>query len=310
MGHPGFGEVLRQLRREARLTQEELAEESALSLRTIQDLEGGRHRTAHKPTAQSLAEALNLTGAAHALFVKAATGRIPAAEALAAQTAPAGSPAGTMPAPVPRELPADVAAFTGRTAELAALDALLPQPEHPTPGSTPDGPVVISAVSGTAGAGKTALAVHWAHRAAAHFPDGQLYVNLRGYDPEQPVLATEALEGFLSALGTAGPDIPPAEAARSARYRSLLTGRQVLVVLDNAATEEQVRPLLPGSPSVLVVVTSRDSLPGLVARDGARRLDLDLLPAGDAVSLLRTLVGARVDAHPEAARALAGLCAR
>jgi tetratricopeptide (TPR) repeat protein len=303
-----FADLLRQLRKKARLTQEELAEESVVSLRTIQDLEGRRHRTAHKPTAENLAGALGLTGQAQLLFVRAATGRASAAEVLAARAAAgvdatAGVPGPPTAVPVPRELPADVGSFTGRAAELAELDVFLPAAGD----AGIPGPVVISAISGTAGAGKTALAVHWAHRAATHFPDGQLYVNLRGFDPEQPVTAEDALAGFLSALGA---DIPLGKAARAARYRSLLTGKRLLVVLDNAATEEQVRPLLPGSPSVMALVTSRAALPGLVARDGARRLDLDLLPAGDAVALLRTLIGDRVDADPAATQALAGLCAR
>ncbi|HEY3733005.1 MAG TPA: tetratricopeptide repeat protein [Streptosporangiaceae bacterium] len=308
-----FADLLRQLRRGARLTQEELAATAGLGLRTIQDLEERRHRTAHKPTAERLADALSLAGPVRGLFVKAATGRGLAAEVLAGRLAAgAGGPAATMGGPaaavlVPRELPADVGAFTGRADELAELDALLPAQLM---SARAPGPVVISAVSGTAGAGKTALAVHWAHRVAADFPDGQLYVNLRGYDPDQPVPAAEALAGFLSALGTAGVDIPADEAARAARYRSLVSARRLLVVLDNAATEEQVRPLLPGSTSVMVLVTSRDTLPGLVARDGARRLDLDLLPAGDAVALLRTLIGDRVDADPQSAAALARLCAR
>jgi tetratricopeptide (TPR) repeat protein len=200
----------------------------------------------------------------------------------------------------PAQLPADVAAFTGRAEELAELDRLAAQSSD----------MVISVVSGTAGVGKTALAVRWARRAASTFPDGQLYVNLRGYDPGQPVPPGDALAGFLRALGLAGPDIPPGEDERAAAYRSLLDGRRVLVVLDNAASVEQVRPLLPGCPSCLVVVTSRDSLAGLVARHGARRLDLDILPLPDAVGLLRTLIGARVDAEPRAAAALAGQCAR
>ena len=197
-------------------------------------------------------------------------------------------------------------AFTGRSAELAWLDASMPVALR----SAVNGPVVISAVSGSAGAGKTALALRWAHRAAEHFPDGQLYVNLRGYDLEQPVSAPEALAGFLRALGVASRDIPAQEAERAARYRSLLAGRRMLVVLDNAATEAQVRPLLPGKAGVMVLVTSRDSLPGLVARDGARRLELDVLPAADAVALLSALIGDRVDADPGAARTLAEQCAR
>jgi len=206
---------------------------------------------------------------------------------------------------VPRELPAGVAHFTGRTSELAALTDLLNQTDENSPGT-----VVISAIGGTAGVGKTALAVHWAHRAAGRFPDGQLYVNLRGYDPARPMTAAEALAGFLRSLGVAGQDIPAEEADRAARYRSLLAGRRMLVVLDNAGSAEQVRPLLPGDPACVVVVTSRDALTGLVARDGARRLDLDLLPPEDAVGLLRALIGVRVDADRAAAVLLASRCCR
>jgi DNA-binding SARP family transcriptional activator/tetratricopeptide (TPR) repeat protein/Mrp family chromosome partitioning ATPase len=170
---------------------------------------------------------------------------------------------------------------------------------------------VISAVSGTAGVGKTALAVHWAHQAAAagRFPDGQLHVNLRGYDPARPVTAADALDGFLRGLGVPGQDIPPDQDERAARYRSLLAGKRMLIVLDNANTAEQVRPLLPGTPGCAVLVTSRHALAGLVARDGAARLDLDLLPLEDAVSLLTELIGERAEADPGAAAQLARQCA-
>ncbi len=170
--------------------------------------------------------------------------------------------------------------------------------------------MVISAVSGTAGVGKTGLALRWAHRVRGEFPDGQLYVNLRGYDPDQPLSAGYALAGFLRALGVPGQEIPPEPDERATLYRSLLDGRRMLIVLDNASSVEQVRPLLPGTPSALVVVTSRDSLGGLVARDGARRLDLDLLPPEDAVALLEALIGGRAEAEPEAAAALAEQCVR
>jgi tetratricopeptide (TPR) repeat protein len=205
---------------------------------------------------------------------------------------------------VPRHLPADPRHFTGRRDELHALSRLLCDARQP------GGTVVISAISGTAGVGKTALAVHWAHQAAASFPDGQLYVNLRGYDPGQPMPAAVALAGFLRALGVRGQDISADEDERAAAYRSLLAGRRVLVVLDNAGSAEQVRPLLPAAPGCVVLVTSRDSLAGLVARDGAQRLDLDLLPAADAAGLLRALIGQRADADPAATSALAGLCCR
>ena len=150
--------------------------------------------------------------------------------------------------------------------------------------------------------------MYWAHRVADRFPDGQLYVNLRGYDPDRPVTAGDALARFLRALGVPGQDIPPEADERAARYRSLLSGRRALVVLDNAGSVEQVRPLLPGTPSCTVVVTSRDSLAGLVAREGAQRLDLDLLAREDTFGLLRTLIGHRVDAEPSAAEALAEYC--
>jgi len=233
------------------------------------------------------------------------------------------------PGPVPRELPADVPAFTGRAAELAELDRLLtglgPEADATTgtgltaahrqmvePGAAagPATAAVISAVSGTAGVGKTALAVHWAHLAADRFPDGQLHVDLRGYDPARPVTAADALAGLLRTLGLPGQAIPPGQDQRAARYRSLLAGQRMLIVLDNASTAEQVRPLLPGTPGCAVVVTSRDALAGLVARDGAVRLDLDLLPLDEAVGLLGELIGEPVRADPHAAAELARQCAR
>ncbi len=220
------------------------------------------------------------------------------------------------PRVVPAQLPADVDVFTGRVAELAELDRLLTAAPSQQVDAMRDAPgggstsVVISAVSGTAGVGKTALALRWAHRVRGEFPDGQLYVNLRGYDPDQPLSPGYALAGFLRALGVPGQEIPPELDERASLYRSLLDGRRILIVLDNASTVEQVRPLLPGTPSALVVVTSRDSLGGLVARDGARRLDLDLLPPEDAIALLEALIGGRATAEPEAAAALAEQCVR
>jgi tetratricopeptide (TPR) repeat protein len=165
-------------------------------------------------------------------------------------------------------------------------------------------------IGGTPGVGKTALAVRWAHRVSGRFPDGQLYANLRGYDSERPVTAADALAGFLRALGVAGQDIPPGTDERAALYRSLLAGRRMLVVLDNAGDDAQIRPLLPGGPPCVTVVTSRDALAGLVVREGARRLDLGLLPQADAAGLLRALIGVRAAADPGATAALASLCAR
>ncbi|MET8154080.1 BTAD domain-containing putative transcriptional regulator [Actinoplanes sp. NPDC049668] len=224
-----------------------------------------------------------------------------------------GIPAGDARAPgvqlaapptVPAQLPADVRAFTGRTGELAALDRLLAPPEGDEP------PLTVALLSGTAGVGKSALAVRWAHRVREAFPDGQLYVNLRGYDAEQPVAVADALAGFLTALGVRGPEIPPGVDERAGRYRSELTGRRMLVLLDNASSVEQVRPLLPGTGSCLVLITSRDSLPAMVAVHGAERVGLDLLPPADAVGLLRRLIGTRVDHEPSVAADLAAACAR
>ena len=231
--------------------------------------------------------------------------RVLAADAALAAHEP-GQPmaSGARPA-VPHQLPAAVRHFAGRSRELAELTLRLDQAAADT-----EGTVVISAIGGTAGVGKTALAVHWAHQVAEHFPDGQLYVNLGGYAPGGPVSPSDALARFLRALGVPGPDIPADVDECAARYRSLLDGRRMLVLLDNAGSAEQVRPLLPGTPACMAVVTSRDSLAGLVARDGARRLDLDLLPLPDAIGLLRALIGGRVDADPGAAGALAAQCAQ
>ena len=220
------------------------------------------------------------------------------------QEIPAKAAAATGGTTVPQQLPAAVPYFTGREHELSELSRLL------EPDSATGGTMVISAIGGTAGVGKTALAVHWAHHVRDRFPDGQLYVNLRGHDPGQPMSAADALAGFLSSLGMPGQDIPVEADQRAARYRSLLAGKRMLIMLDNAGSADQVRPLLPGSPVSTVLVTSRDALAGLIARDGAARLDLDLLPLPDAVALLRTLIGARTDAEPEATAELARQCIR
>jgi DNA-binding SARP family transcriptional activator len=217
--------------------------------------------------------------------------------------------------PRPAQLPAVARGFVGRTAELAELDRLLGTraPEHePEPDGAYADPssLAVCVISGTAGVGKTALAVRWAQRARGHFPDGQLFIDLRGYDPDQPMLPGEALDRFLAALGVTGQDAVLDLADRAARYRTEIADQRMLIVLDNAASVEQIRPLLPGTPSCTVLVTSRDSLAGLVALDGAHRLEMDPLPAPAAVALLRSLIGARVDAEPPAAAILAEQCAR
>ncbi|MGW7544404.1 tetratricopeptide repeat protein [Streptomyces sp. NPDC054770] len=208
--------------------------------------------------------------------------------------------------PVPAQLPMDIRPFTGRDAQLGDLTRAL------VPGAGPDGATaaVVSAVSGTAGVGKTALAVHWAHRSRGAFPDGQLYVDLRGYDPQKPVSAAQALTGFLTALGVPRQEIPLRLEDRAARYRTALDGRRLLVLLDNAASAAQVRHLLPGSPDCRTLITSRDSLGALVSVNGAHRVLLDALSRTDSLALLRALIGERIDAERSVALDLADQCAR
>jgi len=206
---------------------------------------------------------------------------------------------------VPRQLPATVTDFTGRGAELRALTQMLDDAARGA------GSVVIAAISGTAGVGKTTLALHWAHQVAARFGDGQLYVNLRGFDPSAAPTPPEAvIRGFLDALGVPQERIPPAPDAQAGLYRSLLADRTMLLLLDNARDEPQVRPLLPASPASLVLVTSRSQLSGLAAADGARLLSLDVLARDEAVQLLTARLGTgRADAEPAAVSEIASLCA-
>jgi len=206
----------------------------------------------------------------------------------------------------PAQLPADVAGFAGRNHHLARLDQLLKRAaEQPTA-------VVISAIAGTAGVGKTALAVHWAHQASHQFPDGQLYVNLRGFHPTGAVMdPAEAIRGFLDAFGVPPQRIPADPELQAALYRSHLAGKRILVVLDNARDAEQVRPLLPTAGGCLALITSRNQLTGLVAVDGAVPLTLDLLPAAEARQLLTRRLGPeRVAAEPDAVDQLITACAR
>lgn len=273
----------------AGLSQQELADRSGLSIRAVRNMESGRTQWPYRDSLTRLADSLGLRGAARAGFLAAVPqrrlerrGRV-----------------------IPRQLPARARYFTGRAAELAVLNRLLDDIDRDEPGTA-----VISAIGGTAGVGKTALALLWAHQVAGRFPDGQLYANLRGYDAGEPVPAEAVLAGFLRALGVPGPEIPADAEERAAAYRSLLADRRILVVLDNACQVEQVRPLLPASSSCVTLVTSRDSLPGLIARDGATPVMLDLLLMEDAVALLCELIGERVVAEPEAAARLAAFCCR
>src|SRR5271170_2177748 len=256
--------MLRHLRAEAALTQEELAEAAGLNPRTISDLERGLATTPHKDTVQLLADALQLGGSARVEF-----------EALARGHTGPGRARGRGVAAATRTLPRDIASFTGRRHELAELaDA-----------AAGTGAVVsIHAIGGMAGVGKTAFAVHAAHRLAGRFPGGQIFLPLHGHTPGQrPVGPADALASLLLTIGVPAGQIPADLQARTGLWRDRLAGRQLLLVLDDAASSEQIRPLLPGTGGTLVLVTSRRRLTAL---EDATTISLDALPPGEAAGLL------------------------
>jgi tetratricopeptide (TPR) repeat protein/transcriptional regulator with XRE-family HTH domain len=285
-----FAGLLRDLRTEARLTQEELAEAAGLSPRSVSDLERGIAQTPRRDTVRLLADALHLTGAARVQFEAVARGRTP-------QPGPDGTGIGGAAAAT-RTLPRDIVSFTGRQQELQELvDAAV--------GS--GGVVGIHAIGGMAGIGKTAFAVHAAHRLAPRFPAGQIFLPLHGHTPgQQPVDPGDALASLLLTLGVPAAQIPPQVEARMALWRDRLAGRQLLLVLDDAASSEQVRPLLPGAGESLVLVTSRRHLSAL---EDATAISLDTLPADEAAALLIRLAG-RPGLSPgdPAVREITGLC--
>ncbi|MEV4051975.1 tetratricopeptide repeat protein [Amycolatopsis sp. NPDC049688] len=293
MGGNAFGELLRDCRLSAGWTQDELAGRSGVSAHSISVLEAGR-RQPRLSSVSLLAEALALDPHRREQLLAAArtgTAPVPPPE-------PATGPEPVLPrAVVPRQLPGAVAGFAGRAPQLKELTGLLDRND-------------TVAINGTAGVGKTALALHWSHRVADRFPDGQLYVNLRGFDPSgRPVPPAEAIRGFLDALGVPAQRIPAGLPEQAALYRSQLAGRRILVVLDNARDTSQVRPLLPGSSRCLTVVTSRDHLGGLIVSEGARALPLDLMTTAEAHDLLASRLGPeRLAAEPQAAGDLVELC--
>jgi len=300
-GDSRFGVQLRAHRRSAGLSQEELAERSGLSARTVRNLERGYSRRPYQDTLRRLADALSLRATARADFLAGAGHRPGPAGDLRSVTRPDGD------MPVPRQFPAGIPHFTGRKAELDFLTALVGEP-----GSPEAGMVVISAIGGTAGVGKTALAVHWAHQHAAGFPDGQLYADLEGFGPAGgPVDAAVVARRFLDALHVAPAHVPADADAQFGLYRSMLAGKRVLIILDNVRDAEQVRPLLPGTGGCLVLVTSRTELASLVALEGAIPLPVGPLAPAEARDLLARRLGTdRVARERAEADELASLCAR
>jgi tetratricopeptide (TPR) repeat protein/transcriptional regulator with XRE-family HTH domain len=302
----GFGVLLRAYRERGLLSQERLAERSGVSTRTIRGLETGRVRRPQPESVRLLADALRLAGSQRERFERAARASPSPRRSLAKALA---SAAGEV---MPCQLPPDVADFVGRAEVVRQLRNLLAGRSDGTAGEPDTAAVVISAVAGKAGVGKSALAVHVAHQLAAKFPDGQLYASLRGASAGtggmSPLDPAEILGRFLRALGVDGAAVPADMEERAALYRSRLAGRRVLVVLDDAASEAQVRQLLPGDPSCAVLITSRARLAGL---EGARLLHLDVLDTGQAVQLLARIAGPeRVAAEPEAAVSIVVACGR
>ncbi|GGZ03440.1 SARP family transcriptional regulator [Streptomyces olivaceoviridis] len=277
-----FGRLLRAARRRSLFTLESLAEASGVSVRAISDMERGKSLP-RQATLGELMDALELDEADRRRLVQASARRT---------------------WQVPRQLPPDPAGFCGREEALAQVHGVT----APVPGR--DGRAVVSAIVGMAGIGKTALAVHWAHRVADRFPDGQLYVNLRGFeDSEQPLDPGEALGGFLGALGVPSGDLPRGTDQREALFREHTASRQLIVVLDNAQDEEQVRPLLPGAAGCLTIITSRNRLAGLAAREGVSVIGLDVWTRQEALAALAVRIGEeRCRAEPEAAARLTELC--
>jgi tetratricopeptide (TPR) repeat protein/transcriptional regulator with XRE-family HTH domain len=292
-----FADLLRQLRIEARLTQEELAEQAGLSPRSVSDLERGINRTARKDSALMLASALKLTGPVQEAFVAAARGRAEPARVLAvrSEAAPESSAAAAA-----RTLPRDIGGFTGRERELTGLEKSLAK-------VVGGGLVGIYAIDGMAGIGKTTFAVHAAHRLAGRFPDGQFFLPLHAHTAGQsPVDPADALASLLMTAGVAVQHIPPGLEARAAKWRDHVAGKKILLLLDDVAGHGQVRPLLPGSAASLVLVTSRRRLTAL---EDAIVISIDTLSPDEAWALLVRLADrADLEVDEAAGREITRLC--
>ncbi|MFC0431030.1 tetratricopeptide repeat protein [Kutzneria buriramensis] len=286
-----LAELVRELRLRAGLTQESLAERCGVSVRTIRSMETGTQRSYHLASVRRLADGLALSPQEHDRLVMAVLD--------------SARPAAASVSAVPRQLPAAPPRFTGRARELTDLTGSLDTQRKPDPTAR------VCVISGPGGVGKTSLALHWARHHIDWFPDGQLFVNLRGFDPSADPMAPEtAVRVFLQALGVAPGAIPTELDAQVGLYRSLLAGKQMLILADNAADAAQVEPLLPGSPTTAVLITSRNWLPGLLTTHGAHPLPLDVLAESDATALLADRLGVdRLAAEPDAVDELVAYCA-
>lgn len=291
-----FALAVRSHRLRLGLTQEQLAGKTGLSVRNIGKLETGRTTAPRTATVGLLAAVFGLTGTDRDRFHQTAAGT--AEPFHPPQTAQRSQPAG-QETPVPAQLPPDISCFAGREDQLHRLHQLLPAARAIT-------------IGGAAGVGKSTLAIHWGHQVRDRFPDGQLYLNLRGSAPPRaPVSTADAIRTLLEGLGLPPQRIPAGVQAQIGLYRSLLADRRVLILLDNARDPEQVRPLLPGTGGCVVVVTSRNQLTELVATEGAQPLLLDPLTAAEARRMLERRIGPdRVAAEPEAVDEIINRCER
>jgi tetratricopeptide (TPR) repeat protein/transcriptional regulator with XRE-family HTH domain len=285
-----FGEAVRQHRRRLGITQEELVDRTGLSIRGLRKIEAGKVITPRWVTIRLLADAFGLTGEARERFCELADPALP----------PPAQACG------PAQLPLDAAGFAGREGYLSQLFALFAGAS----GQPTAVPVIV--LHGMAGVGKTTLAVHWAHQVRDQFPDGQIFINLRGFDPTGlRVNQASALRGFLEALDIPASRLPSGVDAMAALYRSLLADRRMLIVLDNVRDVEHIRALLPGSPGCLALVTSRAQLTGLATCAGAHMIAVDLLTMPEARQLLALRLGqARLEADPAAVDEIVARCAR
>jgi tetratricopeptide (TPR) repeat protein/transcriptional regulator with XRE-family HTH domain len=301
MSEEEWPRLLRLLRMQRGLSQERVAELSGVSVRAISDIERGKTQWPRLDTMERLTRALSLPDEERDDIIAAALGLIP--------EVPAGPDPESPGEVVPRQLPASAPGFVGRHEQLTALSFLL---DISTEVHARGGAGAVAVIDGTAGVGKTSLAVHWAHLTAQYFPDGQIFVDLLGFGPSTtPLAPSEVVQMLLHALGVPPERRPATTEAQLGLYRSLLMGKRMLLVLDNARDADQVRPLLPSSPTCRTIVTSRTRLTGLVALDGAMSLTLGVMSVDEARDVLKSRLGGdRIAAEPDAVAQIIKRCAR